>query len=89
MELGSCISKIIHQDDTPTNIIIRPTCVTACSNYEPDESDDVDNIDAEENSINERIYFLKGKFSCSREWFANFGVMISKLLNLAQLTFED
>ena len=52
MELGSCISKIIHQDDTPTNIIIRPTCVTACSNYEPDESDDIDSIDAEENGIN-------------------------------------
>ena len=83
MELGSCISRIIHRDDTLTNIIIRPTCITACSNYEPEESDDVDSIEAEENSINERIYFLNGKFSGSREWFANVGVMISKLPNLA------
>jgi hypothetical protein len=88
MELGSCISRIIHQDDTLTNIFIRPTCVTACSNYEPDESDDVDSIKAEENSVNERIYFLNGKFSGSREWFANLGLMISKLPNLAQLTFD-
>jgi hypothetical protein len=49
-----------------TNIIIRPTCVTACSNFEPDELGDVDSIDAEENSINERIYFLNGEFSGSR-----------------------
>ncbi len=88
MELGLCISRIIHQDDTLTNIIIRPTCVTACSNYEPNESDNVDSIKAEENSINERIYFLNGKFSGSREWFANLGGMISKLPNLAQLTFN-
>ncbi len=83
MELGSCISRIIHRDDTLTNIIIRPTCITACSNYEPEESDNVDSIEAEENSINERIYFLNGEFSGSREWFTNVGVKISKLRNLA------
>ena len=87
--MGSCISRIIHRDSTLTNIFIRPTCITSCSNYEPDESDDIDSIDAEENSINEHIYFLNGKFSGSREWFANVGVMISKLPNLAQLTFDD
>ena len=88
MELGLCISRIIHRDDTLTNIIITPTCVTACSNYEPEESDDVDSIEAEENSINERIYFLNGDVSGSREWFADIGVMISILPNLAQLTFD-
>jgi hypothetical protein len=88
MELGSCISRIIHRDSTLTNIIIRPTCITSCSNYEPNKSDNVDSIDAEKNSINEHIYFLNGEFSGSREWFANVGVMISKLPNLAQLTFD-
>ncbi len=86
--MGSCISRIIHRDSTLTNIFIRPTCITSCSNYEPDKSDDVDSIDAEENSINEHIYFLNSEFSGSRGWFANIGVMISKLPNLAQLTFD-
>ncbi len=86
--MGSCISRIIHHDSTLTNIFIRPTCITSCSNYELDKSDDVDSIEAEENSINEHIYFLNGEFSGSREWFANVGVMISKLPNLAQLTFD-
>ncbi len=36
----------------------------------------------------ERIYFLNGEFSGSREWFANVGMMISKLPNLAWLTFD-
>ncbi len=88
MELGLCISRIIHRDNTLTNIIITPTCVTACSNYEPEESDDVDSTEAEENSINECIYFLNGDVSSSREWFADIGVMISILPNLAQLTFD-
>ncbi len=83
MELGLCISRIIHRDNTLTNIIITPTCLTACSNYEPEESDDVDSIEAEENSINERIYFLNGDVSGSREWFADIGVMISILLKTA------
>ena len=83
-----CISRIIHRDNTLTNIIITPTCVTACSNYEPEESDDVDSIEAEENSINECIYFLNGDVSSSREWFADIGVMISILPNLAQLIFD-
>jgi hypothetical protein len=88
MKLGSCISQIVHQDDTLTNIIIKPTCVIACSIYEPDESDNVDSIESEENSINERIYFLNDECSGSREWFANLSVMISKLPNLAKLTFD-
>jgi hypothetical protein len=89
MELGSCISQIIHQDDTLTNIIIKPTCIPACSNYELDEPDEVDSIDEEDNSINECIYFLNDKYSGSREWFANFSIMISKLPNLAKLTFDQ
>ena len=89
MELGLCISRIIRRDDTLTNIIIKPTCITVCCNYEPNESDDVDSIEGEENSINKNIYFLNGKFSGSREWFASLGVMISKLPNLAQLTFIE
>ena len=89
MELGLCISRIIHRDDMLTNIIIRTSCLTVCSNYEPDESDDVDSIEAEENSINKNIYFLNGEFSGSRDWFASLGVMISKLPNLTQLTFDE
>jgi hypothetical protein len=89
MELGSCISRVIHQDNTLTNIIIRLTYIAACSDYKPDESDDVDRIDieAEENSINNCIYYLN--WSCSlTEWFTNFGVMIAKLPNLTELTFN-
>jgi hypothetical protein len=41
---------VIHQDNTLTNIIIKPTCLTACSDYGLD--DNVDSIEAEENSIN-------------------------------------
>lgn len=89
MELGLCISRIIHRDDMLTSIIIRTSCLTVCSNYEPDESDDVDSIDADENSINKNIYFLNSEFSGSRDWFASLGVMISKLPNLAQLTFIE
>ena len=72
-----------------TSIIITTSCLTVCSNYEPDEADDVDSIEAEENSINKNIYFLNGEFSGSREWFANLGVMISRLPNLTQLTFDE
>ena len=89
MELGLCISRIIRRDDTLTNIIIKPTCITVCCNYEPNESDDVDSIEAEENSVNKNIFFLNGEFSGSREWFASLGVMISRLPNLAQLTFNE
>ncbi len=88
MELGSCISRIIHQNYTQTSIYINPICITACSNYEPDESDNVDSIDEEENSINLCIYFLNDEYSGSRGWFANFSVMISKLPNLAKLTLD-
>ncbi len=81
MELGPCISHVIHQDNTLTNIIIRPTCLTACSCYEPNKSDNVDSIEAEENSINECIYYLNNHVSGSREWFTELGVMIAKLPN--------
>jgi hypothetical protein len=89
MELGSCIRRMIHQDNTLTNIIIRPTCVTACSDYEPEESDDFDSIEAEENSINECISILNADVSGTREWFTNLGVMIAKLPNLTELTFDE
>ncbi len=82
MELGSCISCVIHQDNTLTNIIIRPTCLTACASYEPNKSDDVDSIEAEENSINHDVYKLNSEVSGSREWFTYLGSMIAKLTNL-------
>ncbi len=65
MELGSCISRMIHQDNTLTNIIIRPTC----SCYEPNKSDVVDSIEAAENSVNKCIYYLNYDVIGSREWF--------------------
>jgi hypothetical protein len=65
MELGSCISRVIHRDNTLSNIIIRPTC----SCYEPDKSDVVDSIETEENSINKCIYYLNYDVMGSREWF--------------------
>ena len=78
MELGSCIDRIIHQDDTLTNIIIRPTCLIACSNYEPNQSDeDNDSLDG-----------LNLERSGSREWFCNLGIMFGRLTNLTQLTFD-
>jgi hypothetical protein len=80
---------VIHWDNALTNKIIRPTCITACSNYEPEESDDVDSIEAEENSINECISILNGDVSGTREWFTNLGVMIAKLPNLTELTFDE
>jgi hypothetical protein len=47
MEFGLCIARVIHRDDTLTNVIIRPTCLIACSDYEPNESDsDNDSFDA-------------------------------------------
>ncbi len=89
MELGSCIARVIHRDDTLTNIIIRPTCLIACEEYEPNESDDDDDsIDAEENSINRNIYDLNMQTSGSRDWFCNLGYMFARLTNLTQLTFD-
>jgi hypothetical protein len=79
MELGSCITRVIHQDDTPTNVIIRPTCLTACSDYEPSESEDDNDI----------IDNLNMEHSGSREWFLYLGYMFAKLTNLTQLTFND
>ena len=31
--LGSCIRRVVHRDNTLTNIIITPTCITACDEY--------------------------------------------------------
>jgi len=78
MELGSCITRIIHQDDTLTNIIITPTCLTACEEYEPNESDDDD----------EDLDALNMETSGSRMWFRYLGYMIAQLTNLTQLTYD-
>jgi hypothetical protein len=78
MELGSCITRIIHRDDTLTNIIITPTCLIACEEYEPNESDDDD----------EYLVALNMETSGSREWFLYLGCMIAQLTNLTQLTFD-
>jgi len=86
MELGSCICRVIHRDNTLTNIIIRPSCLTACSDYGSD--DDVDSDDAEENSINRNISYLNEDVSGSRDWFTTLGVTIARLTNLTQLTFD-
>ena len=95
MELGRCLVRIIHRDITLTNIVIRPSCLQACDNYEPDEVDDVDSIEAEENSVNRHsrsvnrhIYDLNYEISGTREWFEILGSMIAKLTNLNQLTFD-
>jgi hypothetical protein len=66
MELGSCITRIIHRDDTLTNIIITPTCLIACKEYEPNESDDDD----------EYLVALNMEASGSRGWFLYLGYMI-------------
>jgi len=78
MELGSCIDSIIRRDRTLTNIIIKPTCLIACSNYEHDESDD----------DNDSLDGLTRECSGSREWFCTLGVMFGRLPNLTQLTFD-
>jgi hypothetical protein len=88
MELGLCLPRIIHRDNTLTNIIIRPSCLEACDDYEPDESDDVDSIEADENSINRHMYDLNSWVNGTREWFEVLGSMIAKLTNLNQLTFD-
>jgi hypothetical protein len=79
MELGKCISRVIHQDNRMTSIIITFGCLDDCLCYSPDKSDDVDSIEAEESSINECISILNGHKSGTREWFTNLGVMIAKL----------
>ena len=78
MKLESCIDDIIHQDESLTNIIIRPTCLIACSNYEPNRS----------NENNDNFDGLTTEHSGSREWFCTLGVMIGRLSNLTQLTFD-
>ena len=88
MELGLYLPRIIHQDSTLTNIIIRPSCLEACDNYEPSESDDCDSIEADENSVNRRMYDLNCEINGTREWFEVLGSMIARLPNLNQLTFD-
>jgi len=88
MELGRCLVRIIHRDITLTNIVIRPSCLQVCDNYDPDEADDVDSIEAEENSVNRHIYDLNYETGGTREWFEIVGSMIAKLTNLNQLTFD-
>jgi hypothetical protein len=70
-----------------TEIIIKPSCLAACNIYEPHESDDIAS-EAEEKSIKNDIYNLHGEFSGCREWFEVLGVIIAKLSNLTQLTFD-
>ena len=89
MHLGSCISSIIHQDRTVTELIIMPSCLTACDSYEPNESDDVDSINSDENSINNDIYKINDEESGSREWFSLLGVIIAKLTKLTRITFDQ
>ena len=88
MELGLCLFRIIHRDITLTNIVIRPSCLEACDDYEPGESDDVDSIEAEENSVNRHIYDLNCEINGTREWFEVLGSMIANLTNLNQLTYD-
>jgi hypothetical protein len=102
MELGSCIARVIHRDDTLTNIIITPTCLIACEdyepniiiNYEPNESvDDNERIDEEyepeeSDDDNNILDALNMNASGSREWFYYFGYMFAQLNNLTQLTFD-
>lgn len=78
MELISCIARVIQQDNTLTNIIIRPECLIACSNYEPTQSDE----------DNESLDGLTTERSGSRVWFCSLGVMFGRLTNLTQLTFN-
>ena len=72
MELGSYIDRIIRKDDTLTNIIIRPTCLIACLDYEPNKSDE----------NNDSLDGLNLERSGSREWFCNLGIMFGRLTNL-------
>jgi len=72
--LGSCIRRVVHRDNTLTNIIITPTCITACNEYVIEGDDDVDKLFCD----------MIG----SIEWFNLFGFTIGILPNLTQLTFD-
>ena len=76
MELGSCITRIIHRDDTLTNIIVRPTCLIACSDYEPNVR------------VRDSLDGLHLQVCGSTEWFGILGVKFARLTNLTQLTFD-
>ena len=80
MELGSCIARINHRDETLTNVIVRPSCLIACSDYEPNELEDDDD--------NDSLDALNLEVCGSREWFGILGVKFARLTNLTQLTFD-
>jgi hypothetical protein len=103
MELGSCITGIIHRDNTLTNIIMTPYCLTSCYRYALIESSGIIDdffgtgnntindatVEADENSVSrDIIHNLNSQRSGSKEWFDVFGGMIAKLPNLKQLTFD-
>jgi len=67
-------------------MIIKPTCLTACSDY--GSNNNVDSIEAEENSINQNIFYLDEDFSGTRDWFTTLDVTITKLTNFTLLTFD-
>ena len=75
-ELGSCIARIIHGDDTLTKIIVRPTCLIACSDYEPNVR------------VSDSLDGLHLQVCGSTEWFGILGVKFAGLTNLTQLTFD-
>ena len=79
MKLGLCLNRVIHQDDTLTNIIITPACLDACSDWEPSQSD-------EENESLDGLTTTAR--SGDREWLCNLGVRLGKLTNLTHLTFD-
>ena len=68
MELGLCFPRIVQRDGTLTTIIIRPSCLGACDNYDSDG----DSVDSEENSVNRYISNLNSEAlvlgSGSRSW---------------------
>jgi hypothetical protein len=88
MEVATILSRILHRDITLTGIVISLSFLEACDNYASDAADDVDSVDAEENSVNGRIYDLLSYVNGNRDWFEVLGSMIANLPNLNELTFD-
>jgi hypothetical protein len=88
MEVAAILSRILHRDITLAGIVISLSFLEACDNYEPDAADDVDSVDAEENSVNGRIYDLNSYVNGTRDWFEVLGSMIANLPHLNNLTFD-
>lgn len=95
MELSSCVSQIIHRDQTLRELIINQSCLTACAIcFEPDDedyhdrndNDDIVSVRAKE--INRIISDLNLEVSGSREWYTILGEMIAKLPNLIHITID-